>query len=109
MRLMGTVMLTENDIINGSKSFNVHVYDDDAFSNDLLDIVQVTVPTTNGVPGMYTPFIAFSTLMNSTYWLDPFTYHVFGFHGSSGEEEAEVFFSVPDGSYSNTAVVTAVY
>jgi hypothetical protein len=96
----GHVQISATDVLAGRKTFTLALYDDDVFYNDLLQSVFVTVPTAIGIAGMYTYFRATATLSNEDHI-------VVGPAGSSGEQSAEVFYVLPDGTLSNTTTAIA--
>ena len=109
LRLQGAVELTQADIDAGSKSFTITVYDNDPFPNldELMDTIEITVPAANGVPGMFTPFIA-TTWAASDLWA-PGDYRVYGpAMISTGEQEAEIYYVIEGGMSSNTVSVQAL-
>jgi hypothetical protein len=98
--LIGAVQLTAADIAAGSKTFVITIYDDDTLANDPLQTVSLTVPTANGVAGMYTSFQGTATLLN-------IGHEVAGTLGTCGDDWALVFFKTPDGTNSNEVWVHA--
>ena len=92
----------------GSQSFTITVYDDDFFPNldEVMDTISITVPATNGVAGMFTPFVATTTMYSD--FVGPGDYRVYGpAMISSGEQEAEIYFVIEGGMSSNTVIVQA--
>jgi hypothetical protein len=98
--LTGTVLLSAADVAAGTKTFALGLYDSDAGTDPLLAGVSITVPTANGVGGMYTPFYNTTVLWNSNQI-------VVGAFGSSDEREADVYFTTPDETNSETRQVFA--
>ena len=99
VNLAGSVKLTAADIAAGTKSFTITMYDYDLFSfSDPLQTITVTVPTTNGVAGMFTSFRVAATLSN-------IDHIVSGALGSSGERVAQVYFVIT----ADDTEVTSVY
>lgn len=92
--------LSAADVVAGSKTFSVTIYDDDYFGNDLLQTVAVTVSAANGVAGMYTSFKVTANLLN-------IGHEVAGTAGISGEKIAQVFFETLDGTQSNIVNIEA--
>ena len=100
MTLSGSLPLTAADIAAGSKTVTLTIYDSDLIFNDPLQTVDVTVPAENGVAGMWTAFQVTADLLN-------IGHQVAGTSGGSGEQTAEVFFKLPDGTSSNVISITA--
>src|SRR4029079_3999743 len=102
-QLSGTIPITFADTASGTKSFTINVYDDDLFSDDLLESVQVEVPTMDRDVGN-TAFSVTCTLASG--FVAPGA-QIYGSLASSGEWQAEIFYRLPDGSASNTVLVSA--